>query len=302
MHDTELSSEGKDGTREMNRLITREGIVIRQLHNRDSEVLYPDGVVAHFSKQDMEWIVTNNKGKRVSFKDNVKKDLKPVPCATETDAVTNAKMMIREDNVCSVQYKDGSRYVKHADGTQIHTSADGKEVRIEKTGYAQNTVRVCSGDDIRPTSQPSLKSVNERALDQRVLETYIPDGSMIQTFLDKVPTKKRGQVESVRHVIKRSDLSVIVVDGEGHVSVISSNARAALNEAGGKARLDYTERDNDWLAELTRGAGQFVNNVYQAHISAKPGKSKIMTKNSQDDVVFTLKNDHTLTKKVTTVP
>lgn len=302
MHDTELSSEGKDGTREMNRLTTREGIVIRQLHNRDSEVLYPDGVVAHFSKQDMEWIVTNNKGKRVSFKDNVKKDLRPVPCATETDAVTNAKMMIREDNVCSVQYKDGSRYVKHADGTQIHTSADGKEVRIEKTGYAQNTVRVCSGDEIRPTSQPSLKSVNERALDQRVLETYIPDGCMIQTFLDKVPTKKRGQVESVRHVIKRSDLSVIVVDGEGHVSVISSNARAALNEAGGKARLDYTERDSDWLAELTRGAGQFVNNVYQAHISAKQGKSKIMTKNSQDDVVFTLKNDHTLTKKVTTVP
>ena len=103
-------------------------------------------------------------------------------------------------------------------------------------------------------------------------------------------------------MIKRSDLSVIVVDGEGHVSVISSNARAALNEAGGKARLDYTERDSDWLAELTRGAGQFVNNVYQAHISAKAGKSKIMTKNSQDDVVFTLKNDHTLTKKVTTVP
>jgi len=29
MHDTELSSEGKEGTREMNRIVTREGIVIR---------------------------------------------------------------------------------------------------------------------------------------------------------------------------------------------------------------------------------------------------------------------------------
>lgn len=111
MRDTELCSEGKEGTREMNRLITRDGTVIRQLHNRDSEVLYPDGVVAHFSKQNMEWIVTNNKGKRVSYKDDVHKDLPPTPCATETDAVTNAKMMIREDNVCSVHYKDGSVYV-----------------------------------------------------------------------------------------------------------------------------------------------------------------------------------------------
>jgi len=71
IHDTELSSEGKDDLSEANRLITRDGVVIRQLHNRDSEVLYPDGEVAHFSKQNMEWIVINNRGKRRSFKDNI---------------------------------------------------------------------------------------------------------------------------------------------------------------------------------------------------------------------------------------
>ena len=179
MHDTELSSEGKDGASEANRLITREGIVIRQLHNRDSEVLYPDGVVARFSKANMEWIVTNNRGKRTSFKDNCLKDLAPIPCATETDAVTNAKMMIREDNVCSVVYKDGSTYVQHADGTQMHTSADGKEIRIEKVGFGQSTVRICSGETERPNSQPSLLSVDQRALDNRVLETCLPDGSMV---------------------------------------------------------------------------------------------------------------------------
>jgi len=117
MHDTEIYDGVKDGRREANRLITREGIVIRQLHNRDAEVLYPDGVVACFSKQRMEWIVTNNKGKRVSYKDNMHRDLTPIPCACETDAVTNAKMMIREDNVCTVRYRDGSLYVQHADGT-----------------------------------------------------------------------------------------------------------------------------------------------------------------------------------------
>ena len=83
-----------------------------------------------------------------------------------------------------------------------------------------------------------------------------------------------------RHVIKRSDLSVLVIDQLGHISLVSSNARAALNEAGGKNRLDYTEKDVDYLAELARGPGQFIHSVYQAHISAKPNKSSIKTKNS----------------------
>lgn len=122
---------------------------------------------------------------------------------------------------------------------------------------------------------------------------------MVQTFADRVQTKKRGQVETIRHMIKRSDLSVIVVDGEGRVSIISSNARAALNEAGGKNRLDYTEKDYDYLAELGRGPGQFINSVYQAHVSNKADKSTIKVKNSQDDTVFTLKNDFTLSKHIT---
>ena len=262
IHDTELSSEGKDGFSEANRLITKDGVVIRQLHNRDAEVLYPDGVVAYFSKKNMEWIVTNNKGKRRSYKDNFNKDLAPIPCATETDAVTKARMMIREDNLCTVTYQDGSLFVQHADGTQMHTSADGKEIRIEKTGYGQHTIRISDGMGERPMSQPALKSVQQRALDKKVLETYLPDGSMVQTFLDIVPTKLNAQSQMIRHVIKRSDLSVIIVDSEGHISVISSNARAALNEAGGKARLDYEEKDVDYLAELARGHGQFINSVY----------------------------------------
>ena len=83
----------------------------------------------------------------------------------------------------------------------------------------------------------------------------MPDGSTSLTYLDKVQTKKRQEVQKYRHVFKRSDLSVIVADGEGHISVISSNARAALNECGGKVKLDYHEKDNDYLAELERSSG-----------------------------------------------
>ena len=125
---------------------------------------------------------------------------------------------------------------------------------------------------------------------------------MVQTIIDKVTYKNKGEWQTYRHIMKRSDLSVVVVDSEGHISLVSSNARAALNEAGGKNRLDHTERDVDWLAELARGPGQFINSVYQAHISPKLNKSTIKCKNSQDDTVFTLTNEHELKKHVTTVP
>ena len=63
----------------------------------------------------------------------------------------------------------------------MHTSADGCEIRIEKPGYAQHTIRVHNKESLvaRPMSQPALKSVEQRALDEKVLETYLPDGSMV---------------------------------------------------------------------------------------------------------------------------
>ena len=98
----------------------------------------------------------------------------------------------------------------------------------------------------------------KRALDDRVIETFLPDGSMSQTFLDNVCSKNRGVEERHRHLIRRSDLSLVLTDSSGHISIISSNARAALNECGGKVRIDNEEKDQDYLAELSRGPGEYT--------------------------------------------
>lgn len=83
-------------------VLCKSGVVVRHFRNRDAEVLFPNGITAHFNKQDMMWVVTNNKGKRVAKKAGISWDLDPIPCATETDAVTNAKMTIREDKVMTI--------------------------------------------------------------------------------------------------------------------------------------------------------------------------------------------------------
>jgi hypothetical protein len=58
----------------------------------------------------MMWVVTNNKGIRRAKKAGIEWDLEPIPCSFETDAVTNAKMMTREDKVMTIRFKDGSFY------------------------------------------------------------------------------------------------------------------------------------------------------------------------------------------------
>lgn len=129
--------------------MTKEGIVIRQFPNMDVDMLFPDGLHAVFSKKDMQWIVTNNKGMQRCFKDGVYSDMASIPCAVETDAVTGAKMMIREDEIVSVVYKDGSMYCQHRDGTRFHTSADKSEIRIEKRNFASHCVKVGVESDIQ---------------------------------------------------------------------------------------------------------------------------------------------------------
>jgi hypothetical protein len=80
------------------------------LRNNDREVLFPSGIKSYFDRKNMMWIVTNNKGRRTATKDGVSWDIESLPCATETDAVSYAKMMIREDNVMTIEFKDGSFY------------------------------------------------------------------------------------------------------------------------------------------------------------------------------------------------
>lgn len=117
-------------------LFASNGVVVRHLRNRDAEVLFPSGVKAIFTKKDMTWTVTNNKGYRTAKKAGVSWDLERVPCAYETDPVTGARMMIREDKVTTIEFADGSLFCQHSDGTLMKTSADRSEVRIEKEGYA----------------------------------------------------------------------------------------------------------------------------------------------------------------------
>jgi hypothetical protein len=148
-------------------------------------------------------------------------------------------MMIREDEIVSVTYQDGSMYCQHRDGTKFHTSSDGSEIRVEKRNYASHIVKIGHSAD------QACDGPFRRAMDDVVLETYLPDGTLSQTFRDMVADKAdQSEKECFRTMINRSDLSVIITDTLGNISVITSNTRDSLNELGEKKRLGM---DVDYL-------------------------------------------------------
>ncbi len=109
----------------------------------------------------------------------------PIPCAYETDAVTYAKVMVREDNVMTIKFKDGSFYVLHADGTQMNTTSDQSQIRIEKNGYAPMVLKNYEpGRDrqLDETTDKKYLKVEDRSVDGVVKESHLPDGTIVKTY------------------------------------------------------------------------------------------------------------------------
>lgn len=111
--------------REIDRVFMQEGVVVRHFENLDCQVLYPNGDVANFFRDDMRWEITNENGFRREFKDGVYRQLPKINCLSQTDPKTGIVTKLREDNVVFITYKEGNRYCQHADGTLIFSQEEG---------------------------------------------------------------------------------------------------------------------------------------------------------------------------------
>lgn len=278
--DQVLSNAGDEKDRVY--LFASNGVVIRHFRNRDAEVLFPTGVRAVFTKSDMTWVVTNNKGFRRAKKAGVEWDLEPIPCAFETDAVTGGCMMLRDDKVMTIEFADGSLFCQHSDGTLMKTNAEGTETRIEKEGLAPVVFKRgtdVDGTVIYPGRLQKLEADEEqkttpeaRSLDRVIFETHLPDGTVVDTYLDSTGDE---QPPAIQHIFNRPDFSVFSVNHYGELKVISSNARSALNEAGSKKPLG---EDFDYLRAITCDPENQSLGVYTAFIQPDDFKVQVSDK------------------------
>lgn len=138
---------------ESNRIITGKGSVIKYMKDGSIIILYANGNVA-INKRNGLWITTNNKGLRRAkrIKDQHEYEIDPIPCAKRTDPETGCaiyffyfylfmlfinlgQILIREDKVIIITYKDGSVYTQHKDGTKMFTSDNKNLIIIENESH-----------------------------------------------------------------------------------------------------------------------------------------------------------------------
>lgn len=194
-------------------------------------------------------------------------------------------MLFKEDNVISILYPNGTRYTVHHDGTKIITNHDHTEIAFEKSGYS--LVKILSGrkllesENIKNSDKSdadvefydslvtSRKYLSNRVKDGQIIQTYLHDKSVIQSFIEvsEFGAETKGmdtehQTEEVKtsdniqsdsqfmqavHLIRRQDLSVTKVTSEGEVSFVSGPTRSELNKRGNLMKMG---RDFDYLIDL----------------------------------------------------
>ncbi|KAJ3229236.1 Sperm-associated antigen 17 [Chytriomyces hyalinus] len=143
------ASQGRNlSAKEVNRVITTNGSVIRYLTNSSIEVLQPDGTTSVSTKDG--WITTSNTGARVvttciNGGDSNSEQLSPIQFARETIIALSETIITRQDMVVTTMKKDGSVVAEHADGTVISTVMGGDEVApavtVETLGMAKVTMK-----------------------------------------------------------------------------------------------------------------------------------------------------------------
>ena len=194
---------------EESRVFTSKSM-IRYMTNGRIEIMYANGNFAVYDPNTDLWTTTNNKGMRRTKRqsDGDENEIEAInSCMSHlleadmyTKEETDARVLFKEDNVISVLFPNGARYTAHHDGTKIISNHDGTEIVFEKFGYS--LVKVLSGRmlaeaekvknmdgseadiEFYDSLQTSRSFLMDRIKDGQIIQTYLHDKSVIQSFVE----------------------------------------------------------------------------------------------------------------------
>jgi len=105
----------------------------------------------------------------------------------------------------------------------------------------------------------------ERSFGGLISETYLPDRSVVQTYLEKQELPGYNKYStSLIHLLKRDDFSMIKVRQDGEVVVITASERNYLNSIG--KEMQFGVDDYDYFFELFGVSSERRSGVYTANL------------------------------------
>ena len=279
------------------RMITSKASIIKYMKNNDIKILYCSGNTSTIKEGKIYNI--NNKGQQI-IKDvstgEITEDT-PVYFSEHYDPESLSRTIVREDNVKTIQYPDGSRIVLHNDGTKIHTSATVKEVTnytIENDSFA--TVEI-SYDEVKKRTQTTLAAGSTEALigsdnlmnrtyDGRLSKVTLPDKTFVFVYKEKQSTELfETYTYNTITFIYKNDGDVIRISQSGDICVVSSNERKKLNEEGMNKNFEENE-DIDYLFEVNGKPEERKAGIYSCELN----NGKIWTKDKETNIFVQLAN------------
>ena len=133
---------------------------------------------------------------------------------------------------------------------------------------------------------------DQRSMDQVIVETHLPDGTVVDTYLDCDLT---GEEEiGIQHIFNRPDFSVFSINQLNKIKIISSNARSALNEASQKQKLGS---DTGYLYAINCDSDDQSRGVYTAYIGHQPKSSIVYINDPDKNTRYLLTSDLKLIKQ-----
>ena len=211
----------------------------------------------------------------------VKDEMAHLEIHEKIDPETNAKVFIREDGLLKVIYPDRRTLLVFPDHSEILITRTGPAEEgsamtttlFKKEGYApvkitSDPVKARSGTIIGLGGTDALMgkdSIMERSFGGLISETYLPDRSVVQTYLEKQELPGYNKYStSLIHLLKRDDFSMIKVRQDGEVVVITASERNYLNSIG--KEMEFGVDDYDYFFELFGVSSERRSGVYTANL------------------------------------
>ena len=288
-------SNNDDTLNENYRLITSKASVIRYMENGDINILYNTGNTSEIREGKIYNI--NNKGQKIikdSTTGEVEKD-ESVYFIEHYDPESLSRTIVREDNVKTIIYPDGSRIALHNDGTKIYSSPIIKELNhytIENDSFATTEIYY---DEVKKRTQTTIAAGSTEALigsdnlmnrtyDGRLLKIILPDKTLVYVYKEKQSTELfETYMYNTIIFIYKLDGDVIRISQSGDIVIVSSNERKKLNDEGMNKNFEKGE-DLDYFFEVNGKPEERKGGIYTCELN----KGKIWTKDKETNIFVQL--------------
>jgi hypothetical protein len=131
-----------------------------------------------------------------------------------------------------------------------------------------------------------------KSTDGMMTLAFLPDGCIVKSIMFFKSSEETDR-QVIKHIYQRQDFSCFMIDQDGDFRVISTDARAAINDDDERARLGT---DSDYLKQMYQPNGQYIPSVYYGCLTDDPQSIHLTARDSDKPFCYRVIHNSKLVK------